>query len=252
MQGRLRELVREGAVPASLALLVGIATGFFADDLPGRIWELLPVGVAVFVAGVGGWPWWSGPAAIYGTAAFLILEKHYGRLVDSHTASSTAYAVGLAAATFLAGARAAGRGRDTVDHSLGTSVVAARAGDAELFRQALRSTDVVMPQPSGEVWLRLPGTTLEGARSAAERLRLTLGLRPAPAFGVASCPPGAGVNGEALTAARLALQRALQLGGNRTVLSAPLAGAPRGWALPVGLADGGFESGGAVHDARRG
>lgn len=110
-----------------------------------------------------------------------------------------------------------------------------------LARQ-LRATDVALRDGRFDHWVILPQTPAFDARVAAERLRLALAAESvefAPgelmnlsiAVGIASFPDDGATNDEVVKAARRAYGRALELGGNRSVLHSAVEHAPPGWAL---------------------
>ena len=88
----------------------------------------------------------------------------------------------------------------------------------------------------------LPETGPEGARTVAERIRLRIdSTRPdertgiSVSIGVAAYPADGSDDVELAHAAVRALDRASELGGNRTVLYSVPAGAPRGWGLSASV-----------------
>ena len=108
--------------------------------------------------------------------------------------------------------------------------------------QSLRATDIASRQGEHEFWVVLPETSSVSARVVAERIRLGVGGREteiAPAelvglslsIGIAAFPDDA-LSGDAIVlAAQRALARAVQLGGNRTVMHSVPTGAPSGWGI---------------------
>jgi diguanylate cyclase (GGDEF)-like protein len=110
---------------------------------------------------------------------------------------------------------------------------------AEVIGRELRATDVALRHGSSGFSLVLPETSAGGARVAAERLRLLLPLAIGEtalgalslSVGVAVFPRDASTNGELVDVAGLALARAQELGGNRTICASTDGGAPPGWSL---------------------
>jgi diguanylate cyclase (GGDEF)-like protein len=113
---------------------------------------------------------------------------------------------------------------------------------AETVGGFLRTTDVSFRHGPHDFCLLLPETTLAGARVAAERIRLAVAARQVAfgpgdllnlsvSIGAASFPADAVSHEPLLGAAQQALSRAVELGGNRTVLSSVPHDAPRGWGL---------------------
>ena len=108
---------------------------------------------------------------------------------------------------------------------------------AEVIGNELRATDVALRFDAETFALILAETPTEGARVAAERVRLLLPQRLAGAGGVtvssgiATFPRDASTNEELTQIAEYALERAVALGGNRTVCASVDPDVPRGWAL---------------------
>ena len=110
---------------------------------------------------------------------------------------------------------------------------------AELIGNELRTIDVALRHEPATFALVLPETPVEGARVAAERIRLLLPLRLGAvggrpitlSLGVAAFPADASTHDELVGAAQQALERASELGGNRTVCASAPATAPPGWTL---------------------
>jgi hypothetical protein len=111
-----------------------------------------------------------------------------------------------------------------------------------LVRRHLRRGDWLVRQDGLELSLVLPRTSLEAARTIAERIRLAVReepldagdgslLRCSLAIGIAACPTDARTAAALRAAAEHAATAAEQLGGNRTVLRSVPPGAPRGWGL---------------------
>jgi diguanylate cyclase (GGDEF)-like protein len=110
------------------------------------------------------------------------------------------------------------------------------------IEESLRATDIASRQGEHEFWVILPETSNVSARVVAERIRLGVGGREteiAPgelvslslSIGIAAFPDDA-LSGDAIVlAAQRALARAVQLGGNRTVMHSVPAGAPSGWGI---------------------
>jgi hypothetical protein len=187
----------------------------------------------------------------------LGLEARYDRLGSAHAAVGAAYALGTALAVLIAGRlrEDGGPAQDderpqpgTLDyefrralrygHPLTLLLVHADGSSAgqdalvERIADTMRSVDLVAGREGPDLWLLLPETTSESARIAAERLRLAAGAAGQPvSIGAASFPED-GDSAERLGAsARKALSRAVELGGNRTVLHTAPSGAPPGWGL---------------------
>lgn len=110
---------------------------------------------------------------------------------------------------------------------------------AEVVGSELRSIDVALRHAPSTFALILPETPVEGARVAAERIRLLLPLRVGQigdrpitlSIGVAAFPADATMHDEFVVAADRALERATELGGNRTVCASAPATAPPGWTI---------------------
>lgn len=110
---------------------------------------------------------------------------------------------------------------------------------AEVVGSELRSIDVALRHADSTFALILPETPTEGARVAAERIRLLLPLRMGEiagkritlSLGVAAFPDDATLQDEFVMAAERALDRATELGGNRTVCVSAPATAPPGWTV---------------------
>jgi diguanylate cyclase (GGDEF)-like protein len=109
---------------------------------------------------------------------------------------------------------------------------------AEVIGNELRATDYAFRHDQSTFALILPETASEGARVAAERVRLFLPLRTGGfdgklltvSVGVAAFPDDATTNAELVRVAQRALERAAERGGNRTVCASADA-APPGWTL---------------------
>lgn len=108
---------------------------------------------------------------------------------------------------------------------------------AEVIGNELRTTDVAVRYDDVTFALIFPETTTEGARVAAERIRLLLPHRFAadPAVtvscGIAAFPRDAATESELVHVAERVLERAVELGGNRTLCASVEPGAPIGWTL---------------------
>lgn len=110
---------------------------------------------------------------------------------------------------------------------------------AEVVGSELRSIDVALRHAPATFALILPETPVEGARVAAERIRLLLPLRVGDlgsrrislSLGVAAFPDDAAAHDELVACAERALARASELGGNRTVCVSAPATAPPGWTI---------------------
>jgi diguanylate cyclase (GGDEF)-like protein len=109
---------------------------------------------------------------------------------------------------------------------------------AEVIGHELRTTDYAFRHRAATFALILPETATEGARVAAERIRLFLPLRTGDvdgrlltvSIGVATFPDDATTNEELVRVAERALHRAEERGGNRTVCASADA-VPPGWTL---------------------
>jgi diguanylate cyclase (GGDEF)-like protein len=102
----------------------------------------------------------------------------------------------------------------------------------------MRTVDVMVHTGQSRFEIVLPETDAQGARTLAERIRLRIdSARPEPgtgisvSIGVASFPADGSDDIELSAAAVQALDRAAELGGNRTVLYSLPEGAPPGWAM---------------------
>ncbi len=131
--------------------------------------------------------------------------------------------------------------------------LAAAAGDRlaqlldlvdDAIESTLRAIDVVSRSGPASFQVVLPETGVEGARTVAERIRLRIdATRPelspgrpvgvSVSIGIAGYPADGADEIELSAAAGRALNKAAELGGNRTVLYSLPDGAPRGWALPT-------------------
>ncbi len=113
---------------------------------------------------------------------------------------------------------------------------------AELIGSHVRATDVPFRYGAYDFCVILPETPAEGARVAAERIRLAVSGRRVDfgpgelvdlsvSIGIAAFPDDATSNADLSRAAGRALARAIEIGGNRTVLHTVSAEAPKGWAI---------------------
>lgn len=113
---------------------------------------------------------------------------------------------------------------------------------AETIGAHVRATDVPFRRGAYDFCVLLPETKAVGARVAAERIRLAVHGRRVEfgpgelmdlsvAIGIAGFPEDAATDEELTHGAALALSRAVELGGNRTVLRSVPSGSPPGWAL---------------------
>jgi diguanylate cyclase (GGDEF)-like protein len=109
---------------------------------------------------------------------------------------------------------------------------------ADVVGAELRATDFALRHGAYGFSLVLPETAPEGARALAERIRLLVPVRLAAASrpvtvssGIASFPADATSNEELVATADRALEHAVALGGNRTILASLDSGGPRGWTL---------------------
>jgi diguanylate cyclase (GGDEF)-like protein len=120
----------------------------------------------------------------------------------------------------------------------GTVAVEVLEAVAEVIGNELRATDFAFRHQSSTFALIFPETASDGARVAAERIRLFLPLRTrgvggrplTVSVGVAVFPEDATTNEELVRVAERALARAEERGGNRTVVASAEA-APPGWTL---------------------
>src|SRR5204863_8407520 len=108
----------------------------------------------------------------------------------------------------------------------------------EAITGTMRSVDVIIRSGQSRFEVVLPETDAEGARTLAERIRLRIdSTRPDPdagisvSIGVAGYPADGSDDIELSAASGQALERAAELGGNRTVLYSLPEGAPPGWAM---------------------
>lgn len=110
---------------------------------------------------------------------------------------------------------------------------------AEVIGSELRSIDVALRHDPDTFALILPETPTDGARVAAERIRLSLPLRLGSfsgaqitlSLGVAAFPDDADAHDALVSCALQALERAIELGGNRTVCASVPATSPPGWTI---------------------
>lgn len=112
---------------------------------------------------------------------------------------------------------------------------------AESIGRQSRTSDCAYRHGPFDICVLLPETGLGGARVAAERFRLEIGgqrmlfgpgdpLNLSVSVGAAVFPDATSQE-ELHASAHAALERAIELGGNRTVLSSLPDDAPRGWGL---------------------
>lgn len=122
----------------------------------------------------------------------------------------------------------------------GTRAALERLADA--VGENVRATDLPVPEEELEFAVILPETPLDDGRIVAERIRLAandllLDFGPGElvelsvSIGVAGFPEDASTDDALAGAARRALLRAVELGGNRTLLHSAPAGVPAGWAI---------------------
>ncbi len=113
---------------------------------------------------------------------------------------------------------------------------------AELIGTHVRVTDVPFRYGAYDFCVILPETPAPGARVVAERIRLAVSGRRLEfgpgelvnltvSIGVAAFPDDATSNAELSRAAARALARAVEVGGNRTVLHTVSPDVPPGWGL---------------------
>lgn len=113
---------------------------------------------------------------------------------------------------------------------------------AETIGAHIRATDVPFRRAAYDFCVLLPETKAVGARVAAERIRLAVQGRRVEfgrgeivalsvAVGVAGFPEDAATDDELAHGATLALSRAVELGGNRTILHSVPPDSPPGWGI---------------------
>lgn len=112
---------------------------------------------------------------------------------------------------------------------------------AEVIGSELRATDIALRRGAATFSLIFPETSSEGARVAAERVRLFVPARMGElspgegmatvSAGVAAFPFDAATNQDLIRVAERALARARELGGNRTVCASIEGHVPPGWTL---------------------
>ena len=118
---------------------------------------------------------------------------------------------------------------------------------AETIGTHVRATDVPFRRAAYDFCVLLPETKVVGARVAAERIRLAVQERRVEfgpgeildlsvAIGIAGFPDDARTDDELVQGASLALARAVELGGNRTVLRSAPPGSPPAWGVTEPLA----------------
>jgi diguanylate cyclase (GGDEF)-like protein len=119
----------------------------------------------------------------------------------------------------------------------------------QAISDSVRKIDVVSRRGEHRFELVLPETDAASARTVAERIRLQVdAARPEVApgrllgisisVGIAAYPTDGAAADALVDAAERALARALDLGGNRTLLFSVPPGAPQGWGLVSGTAGG--------------
>ncbi len=115
---------------------------------------------------------------------------------------------------------------------------------AETIGAHVRATDVPFRHAAYDFCVLLPETKAAGARVAAERIRLAVNGRRVEfgpgelvdlsvSIGIAGFPEDASTDEELTRGASLALSKALELGGNRTVLHSAPPDSPPGWGMPA-------------------
>jgi len=120
---------------------------------------------------------------------------------------------------------------------------------AETIGSNLRATDIPLRQGVFDFAVILPETSLEAARSLAERTRLAINsvridlgeneeIELSVSIGIAAFPTDAQSNEELVSSTRRALSVAVEQGGNRTVLHSLPPDAPSGWGLGPRAAPG--------------
>lgn len=111
--------------------------------------------------------------------------------------------------------------------------------------ESLRGTDITARRGENDFWIVLPETPSAAARIVAERIRLSVGVRQAElapegvaglsiSIGTAAFPDDGTEAATLAGAAQRALEWAIQLGGNRTVMHSVPPGVPAGWGLTRG------------------
>ena len=113
---------------------------------------------------------------------------------------------------------------------------------ADVIGTELRATDVALRRDGITFSLILPETPSEGARVAAERIRLLAPQRISDgavgpitiSAGVAAFPRDATTNDALIESAEHSLDAAVARGGNRTLCASADTGLPRGWAAGQG------------------
>ena len=112
----------------------------------------------------------------------------------------------------------------------------------QTLARSLRATDVVLRDGRVDHWVILPQAAPLDGRAGAERVRLAVAAERiefgpgelvdlSVSIGVASFPDDGTTYDDIVSAARLAFEHALELGGNRSVLHSAAGATPRGWAL---------------------
>jgi diguanylate cyclase (GGDEF)-like protein len=120
---------------------------------------------------------------------------------------------------------------------------------AQTIGAITRGTDTGASEPAHDFLILLPETAAPGARVAAERVRLAVAaqrlvfgpgdpLDLSVSIGSASFPDDAADSTELIERARAALERAIELGGNRTVLHTAPPTAPPRWGMTRAIAPG--------------
>jgi hypothetical protein len=260
----------EFALAGALALAFGTAAALAERGGDGRVGEIALVGAVVLLGYLGGIEV-AIAAGAAGAAIFLALDALSGRLDGSRSWPGVVYAAAIVVAALLSGsARAAPRARANVptrvdpfgrrprpgslgyelqralrhERSVSLVLIRARVGgptrrvDARLAEIAgaigaqIRATDLAIRRSAHDFWLVLPETADGSARILGERLRLALGTADASfAIGIATFPHDGLSAAGLVSAAERALARAVELGGNRTVLCSVPRDAPPGWGL---------------------
>jgi hypothetical protein len=242
------------AIGAGLVLLMAI--GFVADGGTGRVVELVVVAAAI-AGGYAAGPARSRLVAVAAGALILLVEALAGRLAGTHAPLALWFALATAGTVVVSGRlRPApepwGRSerpqpgslehefRRSVRHQRPFSLLVVhpdgRGADVtavvERIVAGLRSTDIAAGRDGRDLWLLLPETGSDSARVAAERLRLAAGAAGRTvSIGVASFPDDGLSAANLAGAASRALSRALELGGNRTVLQTAPDDGPPGWGV---------------------
>ena len=107
---------------------------------------------------------------------------------------------------------------------------------AGVVTQGIRTGDAAIRQDRSTFALILPATDTEGARTAAERMRLAVSAAGVAdgatvSIGIAAFPRDGATSEDLIRASERALARSVALGGNRTVCASLDDDRPAGWTL---------------------